>query len=500
MAAKPRNILFITADEMRGDAPSFMGNPDCQMPRLDALAARGSVLEKHFCVFPKCVPSRVSMHTGRYTHTEGYRSVMGDNHMPRGQPNMLEQLREAHGYETCMFGLNHVFESDWFYGDNEPFQGAVDYHSFINGPLREMAMQPRTYPPRDPQGPPVLEELDVDYGGCATGTKEGFLDENRCDQAIHYLANLRNPDKPFFLQLNISKPHPIYEVCEPYYSMYDRAALTPFPHELPQNAPLPLRAQRTHRLGETVSEEVLRELQAVYYGMCSFVDHHIGRVLDCLQQQGLEDETLVIFTSDHGDFAGQYGINEKWDTMMTDCLLHVPFVIAGPGIPEGKRFGALTEQVDLPATWFEYLGLENQDPHWHWHGESLLPVLEGQPGKGAVFADGGHEAPMRARFDRPAWEEKGGRRIKATGGKQLTYQEAPDAMARAKMIRTQEWKLVVREIGGNELYHLTEDRWELKNLYGQPGTESITLELQRGLLEWCLRTDTDRPYIQNVGA
>ncbi|MGF1448776.1 MAG: sulfatase-like hydrolase/transferase [Opitutales bacterium] len=500
MTASPRNILLITADEMRGDAPAFMGNPDCQTPHLDRLAARGSVLENHFCVFPKCVPSRVSMHTGRYTHTEGYRSVMPDNHMPRGQPNFPEQLRFAHGYETAVFGLNHVWDDRWFYGDNTPHSGVVDYTSFTNGPLREMAKKPAHYPPRNPDGPEPLGPLDVDYGGCEEGVVEGFLDQNRCDQAIGYIEQLRDRSKPFFLQLNISKPHPSYAVCEPYFSMYDRARLTPFPHTLPTNATLSLRAQRAHRLGVDVEEAVLREIQAVYYGMCTFVDHHIGRVLDCLQAQGLEENTLVVFTSDHGDFAGQYGINEKWDTTMADCLLKVPLILAGPDIPQGQRFDGLTEHVDLPETFFDYLGLENTEPTWHWHGRSLLPVLEGAPGKDAVFADGGHEAPMRARFNRPVYQEKKGRRVKATGGKQLTYQEAPDAMARAKMIRMRDWKLVVRETGGNELYHLSEDPWELNNLYGQPGTEAVTLELQRGLLEWCLRTDTDRPYLQNVGA
>jgi choline-sulfatase len=500
MSQRARNVLLITADEMRGDAPSFMGNPDCQTPCLDRLAARGTVLEKHFCVFPKCVPSRVSMHTGRYTHTEGYRTVMGDNHMPRGQPNLLEQLRAIHGYETCMFGLNHVFEPEWFYGGNKAGQGAVDYHSFIEGDLQEIAMRDRTYPPRKPDAP-IPPEMEIDYEGCVEGTVERkFLDENRCDQAIHYLEHLRDRSRPFFLQLNISKPHPPYQVCEPYFSLYRREAIEAYPHQLPENAPLPLRKQRELRLGNDVSSEVLREIQAVYYGMCSFVDEHIGRVLDCLREQGLEDDTLVIFTSDHGDFAGQYGINEKWDTTMADCLLHVPMVIAGPGIPEGARFAELTEHVDLPASLLEYLGLDRGEPTWHWHGESFLPVLEGKPGKAAVFADGGHEAPMRARFDRPVWQEKNGRRIKATGGKQLTYGECPDTMARAKMIRTKDWKLVVREVGGNELYHMSEDPWELRNLYGQAGTEAITLELQTALLEWCLRTDTDRPFVQEVGA
>jgi choline-sulfatase len=150
--------------------------------------------------------------------------------------------------------------------------------------------------------------------------------------------------------------------------------------------------------------------------------------------------------------------------------------------------------VDLPATIFEYLGYK-RPPEWVWHGESMLPMLQGGPGKEAVFADGGHEKAMRDRFETPAWQENNGRKIKATQGKQLTYQECPDSMARCKMVRTEEWKLVVRETGGNEMFHMQEDPWEMKNLYGQPGLEALQSELMLKLLEWCLRTDTDRPFL-----
>ncbi len=497
------NILLITADEMRADSVGFMGNADVPTPNLDALAARGTVLENHFVPFPKCVPSRCAMHTGRYTHTDGLRTVMAANHLPAGVPTLGEFLREQ-GYETAVLGLNHVWQESVFYGAknlaNERGAGVVDYTSFTKGPLAEIAMRPRAYPDATPRTGPHIDALaEVDFIGLCSGSRTKFCDENRADQACLFLEKLRDPHKPFFLQLNLSKPHPDYEIHEPYYSRIDPATISPFPHSLPKGASLPLRAQRTWRLGESIAPESLREIQAVYYAMICFIDDLVGQVLQSLEAQGLVEDTLIVFTSDHGDYAGQYGINEKWDASLQDCLLHVPFILAGPGVPAGLRLAGLSEHVDLPATILDYLRL-TKPASWVWHGTSMLPMLAGASGKRAVFADGGHEEAMRARFSHEVWDERHGRKIKKTGGKQLTYQQCPDAMARCKMVRTNQWKLVVRETGGNELFHVAEDPFEMENLYGDPRYADITSALQLQLLEWTLRTDPDRPYLEVFGA
>jgi len=497
-------VLLITADEMRGDSWGGAGNADVPTPHLDCLAGRGTVFESHFTPFPKCVPARCAMHTGRYCHTDGLRTVMPENHLPEGVPTLAECLRR-HGYETAVLGLNHVWEAGWFYGrgseQNRKGAGAVDYTSFTEGRMADLAKVPRDRGAGTPRTGEAVEALlrAIDFKGLRAGVEQGLLDDNRADQACAYLSELRDPEKPFFLQLNFTKPHPAYAVHEPYYSMIDPAAIRPFPHQLPEGAPLPLRAQRQWRLGEAVPEAALREIQAVYYGMIAYIDGLVGQVLDCVEAQGLAEDTLILFTSDHGDYAGQYGINEKWDSSLQDCLLHVPFIMAGPGISAGRRVAGLSEHVDLPATLLDYLDLERSEG-WNWHGRSLLPMLDGAAGKEAVFAEGGHEAPMRARLNTPAWSERDGRRIKATGGKQLTYQECPDSMARAKMVRTEKWKLVVRETGGDELYQLTEDPYEMKNLIDDRRHAKVVQQLQRKLLAWCLRTDPDQPRVEQVGA
>ena len=500
---KATNILFITSDEMRSDVLGCMGNPDVKTPNIDALAARGTIFENHFVPFPKCVPSRCAMHTGRYTHTDGIRTVMGDNHLPKGDPNMGEFLR-AQGFETAVMGLNHVWHNDWFYGTgdntNKPKVNAVDYQSFTDGPIADIAQKKITYPEgKQITGPHIDALAEIDYDGLISGEYPGFPDEIRAEQAECYLREVRDTSKPFFLQVNLGLPHPPYKIHEPYYSMYDRDAITPFPYELPQDASLPLRAMREHRLGIDISEASLREIQAVYYGMVSSTDARVGEILRALDEQGLTDSTLIIFCADHGDFAGQYGLNEKWDAAMQDCLLKVPYMMAGPGIPAGHRVTTLSEHVDIPATIFDYFDFE-RPREWVWHGSSLLPLISGEAERKYVFADGGHEQAMRERFETPAWGEKNGKRIKTVGGKQLTYQECPDAMARCKMVRSKEWKLVIRETGGNELFNMINDPYEMVNLYGDEQYKPIIAELQLELIQWCLRTDTDRPFLDPFGA
>lgn len=497
------NILWITADELRADAVGFMGNRDVRTPHLDALATRGTVLENHFTPFPKCVPARCAMHTGRYCHSDALRTVATDNHLPKGRPNLASHLR-ANGYETAVFGLNHLWEDDWFYGagesKNQPRAGAVDYTSFSGPELTAMALQARNYPDA-PIRPGDWHQAfsNLPLPGPRTGTHNVFCDENRSDQAIHYLENLRDRQKPFFLQLNLSTPHPEYTVHEPFYSLYDPATLKTLPGELPSGAPLALRAQRRFRTGDDLPEAAMREILAVYYGMVSFVDEQIGRVLQTVRALGLEENTLILFTSDHGDYAGQHGLVEKWDADLRDCLLKVPCILAGPNIPVGVSVTGLSEHVDLPDTMLELAGLPN-DPTWFRHGSSMAGLLCGGAGKEAVFADGGHEAALRARFNTPAWEGDGSPRIKATLGKQLTYEEEPDAMAKCKMVRTADWKLVVRETGDDELYHIVDDPYEMKNLIADPAQASRIRELQRRLLDWVLQTDPDQPQPRKVGA
>jgi choline-sulfatase len=473
---------------------SAAGNPDCKTPNLDRFSQQSVYFENAFAQCPKCVHSRISMITGRYPNTDGIRTINEENLLPADAPNLLGSLK-AEGYQSAVFGINHVWETLW--ASNAPGEAYADAHSWTEGyddiwdqpiPIPVLAAGSASAPPEN--------RLDYQYGSRLLETKKfNSHDDGRVEQALRFLRKGRDPERPFYLHLNISDPHPAYEVEEPWFSMYDRKRIKAFPRDLPTGAPLPLTAQRTHRVGGAPDEEMMEEIQAVYYGMVSKVDALLGKVFECIEEQGLLDNSIVLFFSDHGDYASQYGLPEKFDTSLADCLLHVPCMIAAPELPRGKRVDSLCGLVDLTPTLLELLGL---GPLVGMHGSSLLPAIKGEASRTAVFASGGHEAEMRARFN-------AGNPTRPTDpneleGKQRTYYHCPDAMARAKMVRTREWKLVIREIGGNELYNLLVDPHEMENLYGQSQYSEIEKQLLLRLVEWSLLTDTDRPRQEKVGA
>lgn len=501
MSDRPMNLIVLTSDEMRGDCPGYMGNPDCRTPNLDRFAGNAVAFKQHYTVHGKCVPARIAMMTGRYSHTDAIRTVNKTNLLPPGAPNLLTALK-ARGYESAYLGHNHVWEDMW--GNNEKSSGCVDYQSYTTDYFEPLIH--REWPVEQP-GPQSAEiryspdtiNLEVQR---RTGPLTGFRDDNRAEQAIHYLRDVRDRSRPFYLHLNFGAPHPAYQVEEPYFSMYDRDAIRPWPYGLPENAPLHLVKQREIRAGPAATEADFRQVQAVYYGMVTKVDLLFGRVMEAIEQEGLLENSIVMFWVDHGDFAGQYGLPEKWDTAMEDCILHVPQILYAPGLPRGLEVDSLTEHTDVTPTILDLLGLEAD---WVMHGESLLPIIEGRKRKKCVFGDGGHEEDMRKRFNTATSKRDGrGRNAPTTLGKQETYCRFPDTMARCKMARTERWKLVIREAGGNELYDMFNDPGEMKNLWGRhaadPELRDVVLDLQQEIIQWCLRTDTDRPRQENVGA
>jgi len=483
---KTKNLIIITSDEMRGDCQGFSGNPDCATPHLDAFANRGIVFQNHFCVHGKCVPSRVSIMTGRYPHTDGYRTIF--QHIPENEPNLLTTLKEA-GFESAVFGHNHVWEN--FFGTNEKSSGVVDYHSYTNGIFIEMLDEKIKVPGPAPGFQQIEMPEGYDYEGLIDQDIIGFSDYHRTAQAMHYLEKVRDSSKPFYMQLNLGFPHPKYQVEEPYFSMYNRQTLSAWPNTLPRNAPTYLSDMRTVRTGETPTAEHLREIQAVYYGMITRTDMLIGKLLAQIESLGLLEDTMIIFTSDHGDFAGQYGLVEKWDTCMQDCIMHVPMILFSPDLPVQSVVDSLTEHTDLAPTILELLGLK---PSWGIHGTSLVNCVCGTQEKQYIFADGGHEEEMLSRISDDFTQQE------QENGKQRTYFNHPEAMARVKMVRSKEWKLEVRIEGENELYHLTTDPHEMKNVYDCAENARIIQDLQLQLIRWCLRTDTDRPYQGKVRA
>jgi len=506
MTSRP-NIVIIIADDLRADA---LADPLVQTPNLDALAADGVNFRQNFAANPVCAPSRMANFTGLYPSTSGHRSLY---HMLRPHEENLFQLLREGGYETVLVGKNDMM-------NEEALERSFDKRL---GGMKELIQQRvKDLPPeqqqrigkilargtsfsallRDPEAmkvlaavlpmsrnplPPTHRMYNAHYFGKAES--DPHIDAFIFDEAARYLQT--PPQQPFCLYVASFLPHTPYHVEEPYFSMYAR-------DEVPQ--PIPARLEdKPHfmrelyrRMGmERLTPEDYREIRAVYYGMVTKLDAQVGKIIRALKAQGLYDETLIIFLSDHGDYAGDYGLPEKWPSDLKDVLVHVPLIVKYPASAApaaGVQVNELTQSLDLFPTVLDLAGIET--PYTHF-GESLTPVAQGKHGREAVYAAAGYDEREPQAFERPMKSQD---TLMGQYYHKVNLQnEDPTSVARATMLRTRQWKFIIRSAGREELYNLQEDPQELTNLIDDPALADVRCRLRDRLLHWYLRT-SDNPH------
>jgi choline-sulfatase len=317
-------------------------------------------------------------------------------------------------------------------------------------------------------------------------------DRSVIDLTIDYLRN--KPRQPFCLHIGTSLPHAPYHVEEPYFSMYDRESVRdPIPPDFENKPEFMEKIYDEYRLADLTPADY-REFRATYCGMVTKLDHQVGRVIAALKEQGLYDDSLVIFLSDHADFVGDYGLVEKWPSSLQDNLLHVPLIVKYPGsLQAGEQVTTLTQSIDLFATVLEQAGIDT--PYTHF-SRSLTPLAENGSGREAVFAVGGYDLREPQAFEErmPSPEDS---MIGHYYYKIRLQNDDPSTVARSAMIRTKTWKLIIRSTGKEELYHLENDPRETDNLIDDPDYEPIQRELRDKLLHWFLQT-SDNPDWQRT--
>jgi choline-sulfatase len=396
--------------------------------------------------------------------------------------NLVPTLRE-HGYLTCLLGKNHLVEwnlhTRWF--DATPGwkfkrRGADDY-DLSHVPDPNLARR------ADYVGRICPERYDMAQHEDAVSV----------DEAADFFARARTEQRPFFALLDIGKPHPVYEDYPGSPASRLPLDAIPLPPALPiDDAPSVERMIRLTKQTDALGETMRRTIARAYLSMCEFADQQVARVLDALDRLELSDNTLVIYTADHGDFSGEHACYEKWDTVLYDCLTHVPLLMRLPGrVPASARVRSMVELIDIAPTIHELLGLPAHGRH---HGRSLNHLFADPNAthKSAVYCQGGVEPELVAR---PADFSD-----KAYSLKHQVLLDHPESMLRAHMVRTDDHKLIYRLSGRHELYDLKRDPNELNNVFDRADYTHVRHELVERLLAFFVRYQPDYPPVDRLHA
>lgn len=476
---KRPNILLITIEELRGDFPGYAGCKDAETPFIDKLASESVTFSNHFTVHSKCVPSRAAWFSGRYPHVDGHRTL--GIQLQENEINLAKELKK-HGYKTIIGGKNHVvepselhdsFDEFWTRGPNE--EKCIGPASYIEGMTSHSLAAGNKYADNYISG-----KLNT-----PTNKRTEWL---QTEKAIEYFNNNKD-ENPFFINLNYQFTHTPYNVMEPYYSRFMNKELTPLSDHPGENKPeFVYELYKLHQGNDPLTQADRDEMKALYLGMLAFVDDMIKKTIEGLEAAGLRDDTMIIVTSDHGDFVGQYGLPEKWDTIFHDCLINVPLIISYPGF-EPRQVDALCENIDCMPTILEGLGIPLP---YGIQGESLMPLILGEKEqhKEYVFAEGGHE-PELLEIDIPP--EKHNSVIVGYMKKATLRNIRPESLCKSKMIRTKDKKLVYRTSGEHELYDLVNDPEEMHNIYNDPEQKNYIADLTEKLLMHLIKTEQNLP-------
>ena len=482
MSSSRPNILLIMTDQQKVNSLSVYGNSVVQTPNLERLAARGVIFTHAFTPYPVCVPSRVMTFTGRYPHTNRSRT---NSVLMQSDEEHLLKIFQREGYATALSGKNHCFQREdlerfdyvWECGhggpQNPPDETAAAAKKFIS----EAKVGPRAWGTATNPHPP--ESL----GTALTVT-----------HAINFLNN-RLSEQPFFLWCSIADPHTPLQTAEPYASMYDPSTI-PIPEQRDNemdNKPVAQQLDYLALSGDKVTEEDIRRVTALYYGMNTYIDHEVGRLLDHLDASGQCNNTLIIYMSDHGEYLGEHKMIRK-SKALYDCLTHIPFIVSWPGhIPEGERRDEFIEVVDIAPTILDAIGIPHPDGI---QGKSFLPLStdDHYEPRDAVFAEQGVEDPSGSIEGNPI--ESLGRVPESPTSPDFSPSLKKGDRGPIKSIRTREWKCVYYP--GNregELYNLIHDPGELNNLWYEPEHTELKTKLTLRILDWCIETEDRRPKL-----
>ena len=354
---KKPNVLLILSDQHRQDCLSVYGNKDVVSPNLDALAKDGAALENHFCPYPICTPSRYSLLTGQYASKH-----LGLNNyctLPSGTETFPKVLRRG-GYKTAAVGKMHFTPTYLDVGLDEmqlaeqdgPGRFEDDYHKYLKNLNLIDALD--LYDQRSEYRKNAPDEYWKTYGAMKSDLPEEHHSTTWItDRACEFINDWEGGGN--LLMVGFIKPHHPFDPPGKYAEMYDKNALTVLPG---YTDCIPEQDRRTYHFDyENLNEDALRHAMAMYYGTITQIDDSIGRMVSLLRSKGLYDDTMIIYTSDHGDYMGFHHLLLK-NGPMYDPLVKIPLIIKYPGTEQPERHQALTSTIDLPDMILKACGFE----------------------------------------------------------------------------------------------------------------------------------------------
>jgi arylsulfatase A-like enzyme len=460
------NLLFIWTDEQQYFTMKAYGNEIIQTPNLDRLASTSFVFEKAYVTQPVCTPDRASVMTGLYPHTHGSVS----NNIPlAGTVKTLPEIIGDPDYHSAYMGKwhlgNEIFPqrgfATWisiednyirYYGKDRDREARSDYHHW----LVEKGYQSDE---RNRFSRSYAASLPLEH------CKPKFLEE----KAIGFLEAHR--DEPFILYINFLEPHmPFFGPLDSLYSPDEVILPGSFNEVASNDDPLSHRLKwegNKRQYGNT--EKEFRELIARYWGLVTQVDISVGAILDKLESLGLSENTIVVYTSDHGDMMGAHRMVAKG--VMYEEAVRIPFLLKDPRMNTSQRvIGERVSQIDIVPTLLDLMGHEVPG---YLEGKSLVPALKGKefPSED-IFIEWNSDMDYRVRN----WADRD-----VTEADSLQWAGNPSIRT---VISREGWKLSLSNRDKSQLFDLNEDPLEINNLFYKEEYEHIIKDLAGKIRNW----------------
>ena len=434
--SKPNIILFMV-DQMTAFALNIYGGTVCKTPHIDALAARGTVFENAYCNYPLCAPARFSMMSGRLPSRIG--AYDNGAELAAAVPTIAHYLR-LHGYYTAISGKMHFVGPDQFHGFEERLTTEIYPADFswtpVAGYKNPLLDEERNYT----AGVSTIDTV-FDSGPVARSMQIDYDEEViHCATRELYTIARSKQQCPFFLTISLTHPHDPYVITQDYWDLYSNDDIDP-----PRTGFIPLEQRDPHSRAlyyhygqdkRDLTSETYKRARRGYYGMISYVDDLFGQVVQVLKDADFLQNTIILFTSDHGDMMGERGMWFK--KTLFEPAIRVPLIIAPPS-HSASRVSSPVTLIDVFPTIIDLAGIPADMQLTSLDGRSLTPALKGSAVAGPVYVehiDGGTVAPR-------------------------------------VMVREEEYKLVLSRGYPTQLYNLAEDPDELSNLSGRPEFSEI---------------------------